>query len=102
MRLRETPRPSPFRSLPFLLLLFLLFLPACNTLPVGSGQLRGVPEVDSLTLEPDTVDGFSKYVPLGSADTMFLGRDGEYRSRVLIKFWTEPRPDSAKAPTASL
>lgn len=84
----------PFRSLPFLILIFFLLL-ACNTLPVGSDQLRGVPAVDSLALEPGTVDGYSKYVPLGSADTMFLGEDDEYQSRLLLKFWSDPRPDSA-------
>lgn len=88
-------RPIHRRLAAALTAFLLLGLVACNTLPVGSGQLRGVPAVDSLTLEPDTVDGFSKYVPLGSADTMFLGQDEQYQSRILVKFWTDPRPDSA-------
>jgi len=78
-----------------LLLPLVVLLLGCNTLPVGSDQLRGVPAVDSLNLEPDTTAGYAKYVPLASADTLFLGKDDQYESRVLMKFWTEDRPDSA-------
>ncbi len=64
----------------------------CNTLPIGEDGLGRLPAADSLIVLPDSSASYGKYVPLGAADTMYLGRDDQYESRVLIKF---ALPDSA-------
>ncbi|MGC8797658.1 MAG: DNRLRE domain-containing protein [candidate division WOR-3 bacterium] len=69
----------------------LLFL-ACNTLPVGFDQLTNLPETGTLELLPESLDSYGRYIPLGYADYLILGRDGQYESRILIKF---PLKDSA-------
>jgi len=74
-----------------LLALVLVFV-GCNEFPVGSDQLDRIPYADSVTLLPDTIAGYSKYVALGAADQMYLGEDAEYRARVLVRF---PLPDTA-------
>jgi len=71
-------------------LLFLVI--GCNTLPVGEDGLGRVPGADSLTFIPDSSAGLARYAVLGAADTMLLGRDDGYVSRVLINF---ELPDSA-------
>ncbi len=75
-----------------LLLAALLLLCGCNTDPVGAGQQRRFPVVDSARLAPESLDSYSKYVPLADAEVMYLGRDDYYQSRLLIHF---PVPDSA-------
>ncbi len=69
-----------------------LLLVACNTLPVGFDQLTTLPESGTLELFPDSLDGYSRHVPLGYADWLLLGSDEQYESRVLLKF---PLKDSA-------
>jgi hypothetical protein len=75
-----------------LLALLALLAAGCNTLPVGEGGLGRIPATDSVIITPDSTAGFARYTPLGSADTMLLGRDGQYVSRVLVKFGL---PDTA-------
>ncbi|MEO0025151.1 MAG: DNRLRE domain-containing protein [candidate division WOR-3 bacterium] len=69
-----------------------LLLLACNTLPVGFDQLTTLPESGMLELVPDSLDCYSRHIPLGYADWLLLGRDEQYESRVLLKF---PLKDSA-------
>ncbi|MEO0005712.1 MAG: DNRLRE domain-containing protein [candidate division WOR-3 bacterium] len=71
-------RTSPFA--------FLLFFLACNTLPVGFDQINTPPETRTLELLPESTDSYSKFVPLGYADYLLLGKDDEYEARILIKF----------------
>jgi hypothetical protein len=67
-------------------LLTAVFL-ACNTLPVGYDQLRDrVPGAAETTLLPDSAASFSRYVPLGGSDLLYLGRDSAYVSRLAIRF----------------
>ena len=49
----------------------------CNTLPIGEDGLGRLPAADSLVILPDSSAGYGKYVPLGAADTMYLGRDDQ-------------------------
>ncbi len=65
--------------------LVMLFL-GCNTLPVGYDQLQRIPADSSLTLGPDTLASYAKYIPLGAADIMSLGQDSAYESRIIINF----------------
>lgn len=74
-----------------ILLLSLLFF-ACNTLPVGFDQLTTLPEKGILELLPESLDCYSRHIPLGYADWLLLGRDEQYESRVLLRF---PLKDSA-------
>ncbi len=76
-----------------------LCLLACNTLPVGFDGLDRIPADSSLTLSPDTAASYGKYVPLGAADIMYLGRDDDYESRIILGF---PLPDSILDSIASL
>jgi len=73
-------------------LLVTLLAVGCTTLPTGFDQLGPPPESRTITLLPDSLDSYSKYVPLGDAAELLLGRDDQYQSRVLIKF---PVKDSA-------
>jgi hypothetical protein len=68
------------------LMMALLVLPACNTLPVGYGQLGRLPSETDTTISPDTAIGFARYTPLGTAETLYLGYDSAYESRVLLRF----------------
>lgn len=68
--------------LPSLLIFFL----NCNTLPVGFDQINRLPETGTVELLPDRADSYVKFVPLGSADHLLLGKDNQYESRVLIDF----------------
>ena len=59
----------------------------CNTLPVGYDQLRDrVTGASDTTLIPDSADGYARYVPLGGASMLYLGRDTSYQSRLLVRF----------------
>ncbi len=58
----------------------------CNTVPVGSDLIGRVPEQRTIELLPDTVDSYAKFIPLGFADYLVLGKDDQYESRVLFKF----------------
>ncbi|MCL6465507.1 MAG: DNRLRE domain-containing protein [candidate division WOR-3 bacterium] len=69
----------------YLFLAVLLTL-ACNTLPVGFDQIDRLPETATLEIAPDSADCYVKFVPLGSADHLLLGKDPQYQSRVLIQF----------------
>ncbi len=64
----------------------LIFFLGCNTLPVGFDQFTTLPETRTFDLPPDTVDSYGKYIPLGLADYLLLGKDDGYESRILIKF----------------
>lgn len=75
-----------------LLPVFILVACACDRLPVGFDQLGRVPEAARVTLFPDSSDSYVKYVPLGAAGDMLLGRDDWFESRPLFRF--NP-PDSA-------
>lgn len=79
------------RILPWIQVLILL-LTRCNTLPVGFDQIKEVPVNGFVELVPDSLDCYSKYVSLGYADYLLLGKDDDYESRILIKF---PLKDSA-------
>lgn len=68
------------------LFLAILFILACNTLPVGFDQIKQLPETVTLELVPDSTDCYARFVPLGSADHLLLGKDQQYQSRVLIDF----------------
>ncbi|MEO0082469.1 MAG: DNRLRE domain-containing protein [candidate division WOR-3 bacterium] len=70
----------------------LFFLSACNTLPVGADQLDRMPQADSLTVKPDSIAGYGRYAALGAADIMYLGKDSQYQSRVILRF---ALPDTA-------
>lgn len=72
--------------------LLLVLVAACNTLPVGEDGIGRIPRTDSLIILPDSGTGIARHAVLGAADTMILGRDGNYVSRVLISF---ALPDSA-------
>lgn len=63
-----------------------LVLSACNTLPVGFDLIGSIPEQQSIELLPDTLDSYAKFVPLGDASYLLLGKDDQYESRVLVKF----------------
>lgn len=65
---------------------FVLFFLACNTLPVGFDQINTLPETHTLELLPDSIDSYGKFVPLGYADYLLLGKDEQYQARILIKF----------------
>ncbi|MGQ9678417.1 MAG: DNRLRE domain-containing protein [bacterium] len=67
-------------------LLVTLLMIACNTLPVGFDQINRLPETATIELVPDSVDSYAKFVPLGAADHLLLGKDQQYQSRVLIDF----------------
>lgn len=59
----------------------------CNTRPVGYDQLRGrVNGTSDTTLLPDSVSSFVRYVPLGAASLLYLGRDAAYQSRMILLF----------------
>ena len=98
MRYRGIPSPGTGHRLPTcvswlgLVLLLLFHSTGCNTLPVGEDGLGRVPVADSLLILPDTSAGVARYAVLGDADTMLLGQDDNYVSRVLINFTL---PDSA-------
>ncbi len=68
-----------------ILALSLLFL-ACNTLPVGFDQIRTLPETRTVEILPESIDSYGKFVPLGYADYLLLGKDNQYEARILIKF----------------
>lgn len=68
------------------LLLASLLLLACNTLPVGFDQIDRLPETATVEVVPDSADSYAKFVPLGSADHLLLGKDQQYQCRVLIDF----------------
>jgi hypothetical protein len=70
------------RVLPLILILFL----ACNTLPVGFDQIRTLPETRTVEIRPESTDSYGKFVPLGFADYLLLGKDEQYEARILIKF----------------
>uniref|UniRef100_A0A7C4GBZ3 DNRLRE domain-containing protein n=1 Tax=candidate division WOR-3 bacterium TaxID=2052148 RepID=A0A7C4GBZ3_UNCW3 len=69
-----------------LILLLALAACACDRLPIGFDQLERVPAAASTTLFPDSLDSYVKYVPLGSAADMLLGRDEWFESRALFRF----------------
>lgn len=77
----------------------LFLLVACNTLPVGFDQFENLPATEVLELLPDSIDCYAKYVPLGFADHLLLGKDNQYESRVLLKF---PLRDSSLDSVASI
>jgi hypothetical protein len=81
------------------LILGLLALPACNSLPVGYGQLGRLPSETDTTIDPDTAIGFARYTALGTAETLYLGYDSAYESRVLLRFGL---PDSELGSVQSL
>ncbi|UCG42634.1 MAG: DNRLRE domain-containing protein [candidate division WOR-3 bacterium] len=81
------------------LMLALLALPACNSLPVGYGQLGRIPSETDTTIGPDTAIGFARYVALGTAERLYLGYDSAYESRVLLRFGL---PDSDLGSVRSL
>jgi hypothetical protein len=59
----------------------------CNTLPVGYDQLRDrVTGTSDTTIVPDSSAGYMRYVPLGGASMLYLGRDTSYQSRVIVRF----------------
>ncbi|MFO7638542.1 MAG: DNRLRE domain-containing protein [bacterium] len=70
----------------------MLVATGCNTLPIGEDGLGRIPATDSIRLSADSSAGIAGYAVLGDADTMFLGGNSQYLSRVLIKFTL---PDSA-------
>jgi hypothetical protein len=77
----------------------LLGLVACNTAPVGFDQLRGrVPAARDTIMAPDSIASYARYVPLSPADRLFLGSDGYYVARALIRF---PLPDTLGLDTVS-
>ncbi len=63
-----------------------VLLLACNTLPVGYDELGRYADADSLNAAPETTASYGKYIATGSAETMLLGRDDEYESRLIIDF----------------
>ncbi len=65
---------------------FAIFIIGCNTLPVGSEQMRDLPETSTIELIPESLDTYARFVPLGFADYLLLGKDNQYESRVLINF----------------
>ncbi len=75
-----------------LLAVFVIIIIGCNTLPVGSDQLRDLPQMTTIELTPDSLDTYAQFVPLGFANYLLLGKDDQYESRVLIKF---SLPDSS-------
>jgi len=85
--MKPTLRPIlhfAFCTLPFALL---LLSSACNTLPVGYDQLGDrVTGASDTTLVPDTAASYPRYVPLGGASMLYLGRDTSYQSRLLVRF----------------
>jgi hypothetical protein len=81
------------------LMLALLALPACNSLPVGYGQIGRLPSETDTTIGPDTAIGFARYVALGTAEALYLGHDSAYESRVLLRFGL---PDSDLGSVRSL
>ncbi len=66
-------------------LLACVFL-ACNTLPVGYDELGRIPETGLVTLTPDSVLCYGRYVSLGSAKRLLLGQDLNFRARCLVRF----------------
>jgi len=68
--------------LPALMLLVL----SCNTLPVGYDGLGRVPDTRAFVLAPDSVASYGRHAALGSADTLRLGQDDDFRTRCLVKF----------------
>ncbi len=67
--------------------LLCLLLAACNTLPVGFGEVGDrVPGDSALTLLPDTAVGYARYVQLGEATELYFGRDTAFVSRVILRF----------------
>jgi hypothetical protein len=75
---------SAFCILPFALI---LLSSACNTLPVGYDQLSDrVTGTADTTLLPDSASGYTRYVPLGGSSTLYLGRDADYVSRLILRF----------------
>lgn len=79
-------------------LLLLVF--SCDKTPVGYNELeRDVSNPVFTEFRPNARFSYSKYVPLGTADYLVLGRNSEYESRVLIQF---PLQDSALAEVDSV
>ncbi len=59
----------------------------CNTRPVGYDQLRGrISGTADTTLSPDSVSSYARYVSLGGASLLYLGRDASYQSRMILLF----------------
>jgi hypothetical protein len=59
----------------------------CNQLPVGYDQVRDrVTGTADTTLFPDTASSYVRYVPLGGASLLYLGRDTSYVSRIVLRF----------------
>ena len=67
-------------------LVVVLLSSACNTLPVGYDQLRGVTGAADTTLVPDTASSYARYVPLGGSSILYLGKDTAYVSRLILRF----------------
>jgi hypothetical protein len=80
-------------------LLALLLAAACNTSPVGFGGLERVPDARSHELPADSLAGYAKYVALGAAGELLLGRDDQYEARCLLQVSI---PDSALDSVAGL
>lgn len=74
----------------FLLLVscfLLLTIFSCDKTPVGYDELeRDVSAPVFNTFRASARFCYGKYVPLGGADYMVLGKNGEYESRILIQF----------------
>ncbi len=74
-------------SLVLLLLLVSTLLIKCDRTPVGYDELgREISEPIFNNFRPVNHFCYGKYVPLGSADYLVLGRNTEYESRVLLQF----------------
>lgn len=67
-------------------LLATLSLLGCNTLPVGYDALGRYPGTEEVLLRPDSVASYGRYVPLGDCDRLYIGSDGDYRTRAFIRF----------------
>ena len=75
------------RILPLALCILTLSFFRCNTRPVGYDQLHGrVNGASDTTLLPDSANSYVRYVPLGGASLLYLGRDASYESRIVLSF----------------
>ncbi|MCX7785231.1 MAG: DNRLRE domain-containing protein [candidate division WOR-3 bacterium] len=71
----------------FILTFFSLFLFSCNKNPLGYDELeRNISNPVSFEFNPVSRYCYGKYIPLGNADLLVLGRNSEYESRILIQF----------------
>jgi len=77
----------------FIVLFIAIFILGCDKTPVGYDELgRDISNPVFIEFRSSSRYCYGKYIPLGTADYIVLGRNSEYESRVLIQF---PLVDSA-------